>query len=456
MKSFKLKKRLYFSILSICIAICICFSILWQIGYISIWSKGISYYENELKKYSYQSSIIDNAYSIEIDLNDLESNIGKILYQDKNCTIDVYEVTDSVVWFRSHGTYTFRTATLVSGIKHSSPNICSTTDYTASITTEYNGEVYVGDISGRSSFKDGDMFGFHLIGAYNQNHGNVKLKGIVTVTITNLCLNTWILSTATSATVSVYNFYNPLTDDVGLKNLEETGIKNTINQSVTSNEITINLEEIITDNTQTLIKFHIPVDTRYESGLKTNNIYISDKDGRVLSNDKGGFTKSDSNQIYIYKFAGGPADDTELYIKIDQLLVKGNEIVGSWIFEKVPIIINKAKILNINKSYEIGEYSVNIKSVTTSLSMIKVKLSMPPDWDFLIRNIYLSDGNKKIWEHKKYGSDYDNIEIDFKPESLDYNNLELLIEVCDTPNSDGSPIRGDENTEYSKYRFPLN
>lgn len=196
------KKRIYFCILAAFIAIIIVLCALWQIGYIGIWFEGLAYHADELTKYTYHSTIISDEYTMELDLDHLDSNIGKIIYQDNNCSIDVYEVQSHpegyfIVWFRSHGTYNLKTATLVSGVKHySTEQRWFTGNETAKLTTEYNGKAYLCNEAGMSglNYKDGDMFGFALVSSADPIHGTNGIfnpKGIVKVTITNLCVNIW-------------------------------------------------------------------------------------------------------------------------------------------------------------------------------------------------------------------------------------------------------------------------
>lgn len=77
-------------------------------GALGTWTGGLQY---QLGYPVYRTDYvpIPGPYSVELDLLDLESNAGKILYEDDTgCRIAVYsvdEMTDGVyrVWFRSHG-----------------------------------------------------------------------------------------------------------------------------------------------------------------------------------------------------------------------------------------------------------------------------------------------------------------------------------------------------------------
>ncbi|MCT4544474.1 MAG: hypothetical protein N4A63_13085 [Vallitalea sp.] len=56
---------------------------LWLTGLIGLWTEGISYIANNTKKFSDEKGyILKGEYLISIDLSDLDSNIGKELYND--------------------------------------------------------------------------------------------------------------------------------------------------------------------------------------------------------------------------------------------------------------------------------------------------------------------------------------------------------------------------------------
>lgn len=55
----------------------------WRTGLLELWSKGISAIANNTEKYSDKAGyVLDGSYTIPIDLADIQSNIGKELYND--------------------------------------------------------------------------------------------------------------------------------------------------------------------------------------------------------------------------------------------------------------------------------------------------------------------------------------------------------------------------------------
>ncbi len=198
----KLKKCLT-AITGLLICFLVTFGVLWQIGYIGMRKEGISYLACTLDKYSYKSEIIEKGYSIDINLTDLDSNIGKILYDKDNCTIVVSGVDNNPVaggysiFFRAQGQYSLKSGKLVSGQKHyATESRWYSTSITAKMNTEYKGKNYQGEIAGESGliYVDGDEFGFYLFPQkiYAENIVNLyNSKDLVKVTVSDLCVNTW-------------------------------------------------------------------------------------------------------------------------------------------------------------------------------------------------------------------------------------------------------------------------
>ncbi|MEF2248828.1 MULTISPECIES: hypothetical protein [unclassified Paenibacillus] len=177
--------------------------VLWQTGYIGMWREGIAFAAGSLDKYSYDHGVIDGEFEITIDLNDLDSNKGKVLYDKDGLLIDV-AVVDEVglmgggyrIHFRSHGKYSLNQATLVSGNKHyATESRWYSSSVDAELRSEYNGKQYKGSVMGGSAlnYKDGDMFSFYLFPQEAYKSGEVTLKedGNVKVIVSNLSLNQW-------------------------------------------------------------------------------------------------------------------------------------------------------------------------------------------------------------------------------------------------------------------------
>ena len=122
-----IKKQRFILVLIIAITLIV----LWITGVIGIWTDGISYVANNTKEFTdSKSHNLDGEYSISIDLSNLESNIGKELYNDGKHRIYVYWIdnTGSVstggfrIVFRARGNYTITNASLISGVHHVTVN----------------------------------------------------------------------------------------------------------------------------------------------------------------------------------------------------------------------------------------------------------------------------------------------------------------------------------------------
>lgn len=92
-------------------------------GSIGTWQYGLRYH---LWDPAYMTTYehLSGAWSVELDLNDLQSNEGKILYEDESgCRITVSEVSKKApyeyrVFLRTHGVYDHNGGQLVSGSFH--------------------------------------------------------------------------------------------------------------------------------------------------------------------------------------------------------------------------------------------------------------------------------------------------------------------------------------------------
>lgn len=177
---------------------------LWATGLMGLWLKGLSYMAYNNKNYSNsQGHIVDGEFSISVNLKDLESNIGKELYNDGENKIYIYwmDNTGDVmsggyrIGFRSSGQYSLDSATLVSGIHHEHSDNYYLESKSAIMTAKYKGNIYNSIESGTSAlnYKDGDDFAFYIFPTEAYENGEVSLneEGIVDITVTNLYKNIW-------------------------------------------------------------------------------------------------------------------------------------------------------------------------------------------------------------------------------------------------------------------------
>ena len=153
---------------------------------------GISYIAEQTEEYYKITDPIDGEYSVELDLNDLASNEGKILFDDGESRISVGEVVEREeagyeVMFRSRAAEQPHGAVLVSGVDHARTETGLAQSIEAEARVDGNGEEAVSLTPSRWSgliYHDGDRFGFYL-------DAPAEDASIVEVTVSNLQLNLW-------------------------------------------------------------------------------------------------------------------------------------------------------------------------------------------------------------------------------------------------------------------------
>lgn len=158
-----------------------------------VWHQGLQYMVYESHDYLKSSSLDENSYTIEIDLNDLDSNAGKRIYDNDDCYIEIDGMDcNSVkqggyrIFFRSHGVCDYVEGKLVSGIFYRG----GATELSAALQTTYNGIVYHSSSCGYGPLGDdnSDTFGFYLFPTEVYENGAIPMEnaGTVMVTLTNL------------------------------------------------------------------------------------------------------------------------------------------------------------------------------------------------------------------------------------------------------------------------------
>ncbi|MBB4823692.1 hypothetical protein HNO89_000912 [Sporosarcina luteola] len=176
-------------------------AVLWSTGWIGLWIKGIVYSTENAK---WSGHILNEDYSIAIDLANLQNNIGKELYNDGTHKIYVSNVDKSGdintggyrIMFRSVGEYSLNEASLISGIHHAKLDVDSFTyEMSAKMAAEYKGHSFDSSVYGIGglNYRNGDAFGFYIFptSAYEAEEVTLNESGIVHLTVTNLCKNTW-------------------------------------------------------------------------------------------------------------------------------------------------------------------------------------------------------------------------------------------------------------------------
>ncbi len=136
---------------------------------LGIWISGISYIANHTDEYDYFSTSLDDVVEFSIDFKNLDSNIGKTIYEKDGCKIEIYDIektTDNyIVLFKSYGTYSKKSATLISGVKHSrTTNNSFTYNCCALLQLKNENGLYDCSVSGVSGLnhKYGDIFGYYV------------------------------------------------------------------------------------------------------------------------------------------------------------------------------------------------------------------------------------------------------------------------------------------------------
>ncbi|OIJ08804.1 hypothetical protein BKP35_17425 [Anaerobacillus arseniciselenatis] len=171
---------------------------LWGSGWLNLWKNGISVIANDVDRYHLQTYPIDGEYTVTIDLSDLRSNVGKVLYDDGNNQIYVETVyvrneSDFEVGFRTSGTYRLSGATLVSGIEHARTDNGFTSFERANAIATYRSESFKIYRSGSSglNYRDGASFGYYLIPHDKEVVVDLDKDATMELNISNLYMHEW-------------------------------------------------------------------------------------------------------------------------------------------------------------------------------------------------------------------------------------------------------------------------
>lgn len=166
--------------------------------FLLIKTMGIKYISRN-NDYVLSHSTISNSYTINLDLNNLEANKNKVIYDDTISKIYIKEiqkipgVDNYRVFFVTEGTYSVDGATLVSGLKHLKKN---SNEYkvvmNAEINILYNKIKYNSTVSGISplGYAGGDYFEFYLFPVDAKIDLIYNEKAVLSVN--NLTVNTWL------------------------------------------------------------------------------------------------------------------------------------------------------------------------------------------------------------------------------------------------------------------------
>lgn len=171
-------------------------------GYLDLSQQGLLYFHQNSDSYVLSHQNDSNKYTTEINLNDLDENIGKRIFDNGEQYIEITQL-DYVgahaggyrIFFRSHGTYHLNGGKLISGVMHSKNDTDALTlNCQAVLNTSYSGVSYQGKLQGITGYlTDGDIFGFYLFPTEAYENGEISLEnaGKATITLTQLTEHTW-------------------------------------------------------------------------------------------------------------------------------------------------------------------------------------------------------------------------------------------------------------------------
>ncbi|TYS62079.1 hypothetical protein FZD47_18535 [Bacillus infantis] len=160
-------------------------------------TQGINYFTNDIENYHNIAHPIEGEYTIEIDLNNLDKNKGKVLFDDEENQIYVSKViahntNEYELFFRSSGSSSLGGATIISGVEHKPNNEGLISKFQAKAEATYRGntcELIPSKYSGLN-YSDADEFGFYLE-LPKELVPDFEEEGMIDVTVTNLYMNLW-------------------------------------------------------------------------------------------------------------------------------------------------------------------------------------------------------------------------------------------------------------------------
>lgn len=242
----KKQKNILIGLLSFLIVILVIAGVLWKNGTIGIWRYGMTFLEADSSYIVKSRELYNLNIEMQIDLNDLDSNVGKIIYDDGKCKIEIksvsYENGDYKVYFKSYGKYDRKGGILISPISHSNDSSKQDAFIQTGVDDNLN---YLGKLCYSTSLlKYGDEFGFTILSSdvLEEKIADKKVKdvikqedGKVKVTLSNFIQYTWIRENIDSqyddkvdgyialkniASEYLEKIYSVLNDDVEYKVLE--------------------------------------------------------------------------------------------------------------------------------------------------------------------------------------------------------------------------------------------
>ena len=167
-----------------------------------VWTNGLRYMNAAPDEYAVMYQAVPGAYTVEIDLNDLDSNAGKRIWEDGERYIEIssVDVQDLKaggyrIFFRAHGEYDLDGGSLITGQMFIPTGENSGYfDITSRLISEYNGRTYECNVQGMAwDKKASNHFGYYLFPSAMYEDDDVPLEnaGMVTITLSNLTEWRW-------------------------------------------------------------------------------------------------------------------------------------------------------------------------------------------------------------------------------------------------------------------------
>jgi len=198
-------KNIAIVILSCVVLALTIFFVLWQNGTIGVYQRGMAFLmENSAYTIDYKD--LDLVIETEIDLYNLDSNTGKVIYDDGQCKIEIALVRKELdgsynAFFRTHGSYNRLGGTLISPTKQRmTEQHYATYDVGGKLQVIVDDVAYDSYNSATSSLnlKDGDEFGFYIFPLECYENGKFLVEdsiknqgGKVSIRLFNLSKITW-------------------------------------------------------------------------------------------------------------------------------------------------------------------------------------------------------------------------------------------------------------------------
>ena len=164
-----MKKKLIavIALLFVCLAICKLYT---QTNHYGVMTSGLPHIHWNTNDYALTYSNKSNETSTELNLNNLENNVGKIVWQKDKQYIEITSINckrihegEYDIYFKSHGVYDTNEGVLTTAVKHIRVDENSFAEsLMADMFVNINGISYPCERRSNSSiiYKDGDTFGF--------------------------------------------------------------------------------------------------------------------------------------------------------------------------------------------------------------------------------------------------------------------------------------------------------